>query len=93
MPNPARMPPTLLRFSFFENIKRNTPITARTGAKEDGFKRFIIKLSPLIPVSERIQAVAVVPTLAPMITPIALESSIMPEFTKPTAITVTAEDD
>ena len=39
------------------------------------------------------QPVAVVPMLAPMIMPIAFDSFIMPELTKPTTMTVDAEED
>ena len=45
------------------------------------------------PVRLKIQEVMVVPIFAPMIMPIACESFIMPEFTKPTTMTVVAEDD
>ena len=48
---------------------------------------------PSIPARTRIQPVAVVPILAPMIMPTALASFIIPEFTKPTTITVVAEED
>ncbi len=68
------------------------PIKARIGVKEDGFKSFIKKLSPLIPLSESIHAVIVVPTLAPIITFIACFKFIIPELTKPTTITVVAEE-
>ena len=46
-----------------------------------------------MPVSERIQLVIVVPMFAPMITPTAWESFMMPELTKPTTMTVVAEED
>ena len=41
----------------------------------------------------RIQAVRVVPILEPMMTPTVCPSSITPEFTSPTSITVMAEED
>ena len=41
----------------------------------------------------RIQPVAVVPMLAPMMMAMAWGSCMMPEFTKPTTITVVAEED
>lgn len=50
-------------------------------------------LSPCIPVSDNSHDVIVVPILAPIITPIACDSLIIPEFTKPTTITVVADDD
>ena len=46
-----------------------------------------------MPDRERIQAVRVVPTLEPMMTPTVCPSSIMPEFTRPTSITVMALED
>ena len=53
----------------------------------------MIKLSLCIPVRLKIQEVIVVPILAPMITPTACDNFMIPEFTKPTTITVVAEDD
>ena len=41
----------------------------------------------------RIHAVIVVPTLAPIIIPIACDSFMIPEFTKPTTMTVVADED
>ena len=46
-----------------------------------------------MPVSDKSHAVTVVPMFAPIIIPIAWCSDIMLEFTKPTAMTVTALDD
>ena len=46
-----------------------------------------------IPASTRIQPVAVVPMLAPIMIPMALASFIIPELTKPTTMTVVADDD
>ena len=46
-----------------------------------------------MPVSDRIQLVMVVPILAPMMTPAACDRRMMPELTKPTTITVVAEED
>ena len=50
------------------------------------------KLSPSIPERLRSQAVAVVPIFAPMMTGIACLSDIIPEFTKPTSMTVVADE-
>ena len=82
-----------LCFSFLLVIKIATPAMASTGEKEDGFKSCKKKLEPSTPVRLRNHAVIVVPTLAPKITPTAWESFIIPEFTKPTTITVVAEED
>ena len=46
-----------------------------------------------MPVRDKIQAVSVVPTLEPMRTPMVWPSSMTPEFTNPTSITVTADED
>ena len=80
-------------FWLLQNIINIIPITANIGEKLVGLSIFSKKLSPLIPVKLNIHAVMVVPTLAPIITPIALESFMIPEFTKPTTITVVADDD
>ena len=55
-----------------------------------GFSIWMAKESPSRPESESSQPVTVVPMLAPMMTPMAWCSSIRPELTKPTAITVVA---
>ena len=54
---------------------------------------FTKKLSLWMPVRLRIHAVTVVPTFAPIMTWIAWRRVISPEFTKPTTITVVADDD
>ena len=69
------------------------PASASTGVKEEGFRSRTARLSPLMPLRLKSQAVTVVPMLAPMITPMACRSAMRPEFTKPTTITVVAEDD
>lgn len=69
------------------------PINASIGEKLVGFNILISILSPSMPVRLKIQEVIVVPTLAPIITPMARESFIMPELTKPTTITVVADED
>ena len=77
----------------FVSIIIKIPINAKIGANEDGFKSCIKKFSLSIPVRLKIQEVIVVPTLAPMIIPTAWDNFIIPELTKPTTITVVAEDD
>ena len=91
--NPTRMVPMLFFLSFLENKRSTAPIRASTGEKELGFKSSIKRLVPSIPVRLKIQEVAVVPILAPMMIPTAWLSFMMPEFTNPTTITVVAEDD
>ena len=67
-------------------------MTARIGEKEEGLNSWTMP-SPSRPASEMIQAVTVVPTLAPMMMPTAWVSFITPELTKPTTITVVADED
>ena len=74
-------------------ITRIIPIAARMGEKEEGFNIARNKLLPLIPVKDKIQDVMVVPILAPIMTPTACTKCISPELTKPTTITVVADDD
>ncbi len=90
--NPRKIVPVSFFFLVFPNISMAVPTRARTGVKDVGFKSCINRLSLEIPPRLRIQAVTVVPTLAPMITWIACPSVISPEFTKPTTITVVAEE-
>ena len=46
-----------------------------------------------MPVRDSSHAVRVVPILEPMMTPMVCPSSITPEFTRPTSMTVMAEED
>ena len=68
------------------------PIRASTGVKELGLRRETKRLPLSMPARLSIQAVTVVPMLAPMMTFIACFRLISPEFTKPTTITVVAEE-
>ena len=68
------------------------PITARIGVKEVGLRRRIRTLEPSMSPRLKSHAVTVVPTFAPIITLIDWRSVISPEFTKPTTITVVAEE-
>ena len=58
-----------------------------------GFRSLTRKEELSMPVRLRIQDVIVVPTLAPIMTPTACSNLIMPELTKPTTITVVADED
>ena len=80
-------------FSLLDIIWIPTPIIAKIGENDVGFNNSKIKPAPLISAKLKIHAVIVVPTLAPRITPTALDKLIIPELTKPTTITVVAEDD
>ena len=68
------------------------PTSARTGVNDDGFKRLTHTFSLLMPDNDKIQLVTVVPTFAPIITLIAWRRFISPELTKPTTITVVADE-
>ena len=72
---------------------RTTPIRASRGEKFSGLSMLTSTFSLSIPVRERIHAVMVVPMLEPMITPMVWPISMTPEFTRPTSITVMAEED
>ena len=90
---PTKIAPTSFFFWLFVNMIRTTPISARIGENDVGLKSWIIKLSLWIPVRLKIHEVTVVPILAPMMIPTTWDSFMIPEFTKPTTITVVAEDD
>ena len=87
---PSRMVPIFLDFSDFTNIYRMIPMVPSSGARVEGFRTCTMKLSPSRPLKERIHAVT---TLLPMMTPTACSKVIMPELTKPTTMTVVAEED
>ena len=99
MPNistakPTRMEPMFFFLSFSPAVMvSTTPTAARTGEKELGFRSFKNRLLPSMPVRDSSQEVTVVPMLAPMMMPTAWVRFIMPEFTKPTTMTVVAEED
>ena len=70
------------------------PMKASTGENVSGFNN--LKKNPAlscIAVKLSIQAVIVVPKLAPIITVTVLDNVIIPEFTSPMSITVTADED
>ena len=85
-------PMSLVRLCFAVMIII-TPISAIIGEKDSGFSIRRKTLSPSIPDKLRIQAVSVVPTFEPIRTPMVWLSSMIPEFTSPTSITVNAEED
>ena len=68
------------------------PIKASAGAKDSGFSSRSSNWSPLTPIRLISQAVTVVPIFDPMMTPTVLAIRIRPELTRPTSITVTAEE-
>ena len=91
--NPAIMTPASFFFSLLAPIIMITPISATIGEKFSGFKREINMLSLWIPERLKIHAVRVVPMFEPMITPTVCPSSMIPEFTRPTSMTVSADED
>ena len=68
------------------------PTSASTGVKDVGFSSSSQTVPPSMPARLSSQAVTVVPTLAPMMTLMACRSVISPELTKPTTITVVADE-
>ena len=97
MPNmsvakPSRMTPVSFFLLSLENMKKMMPMSASTGVKELGFRSLIHILLPSMPPRLRSHAVTVVPTFAPMMTLMAWRSVIRPELTKPTTMTVVAEE-
>ena len=89
MAKPSRILP-MPRLRSLPIIYSQIPMKPRMGLQALGLSIWVRKLSPSRPDSESSQPVTVVPTLAPMMTPMAWCSSIRPELTKPTAITVVA---
>ena len=69
-----------------------TPIIATTGAKFSGLSRSSTP-PPSTPERLRIQFVTVVPRLEPMIKLMVCGNCIRPELTRPTSMTVIAEED
>ncbi len=90
---PIHTEPTSFFLLLLQNMMRMMPISAMTGEKFSGFKSWTKTLSLVMPDRLRIHAVTVVPMLEPMITPTDWPSSMMPEFTRPTSMTVMAEED
>ena len=90
---PSSTMPAPFRLSFRPAMYRRMPMTPSRGARVVGLKICTRKLSPSRLARERIHAVTVVPTLAPMMMPMACRSTMIPELTKPTTITVVAEED
>ena len=93
MEKPIITRPTSRRRCFLEPIISRMPASASRGEKFLGFRKLTKKLSLSMPVRDSSHAVSVVPMLDPMMTPMVCPSSITPEFTRPTSITVMAEED
>ena len=91
-PKPSRMLPTFLVFLEAANINSAMPITAAMGASEVGLSSRIRILVSCKSPRRMIWEVIVVPMLAPMITPTACRSLRIPALTRPTTMTVVAEE-
>jgi hypothetical protein len=93
--NPNKKVPTDFLLDRFprEVINIITPINANIGEKDSGFKSLKKKFVLWIPDKLNIHAVSVVPTLEPIITYTVCPKPKIPELTRPTNITVSAEDD
>ena len=92
MAKPSRPLPSSFLLVFLASMIRMIPINARSGEKDSGFSILTKTLSLDTPIKLMIQAVTVVPILDPMMTPTVLPIFISPEFTRPTSMTVTAEE-
>ena len=91
---PTSIVPISFFFCFLDAMISKMPISANISEKHLGSKSLRNMLSLLsIPDRDRIHAVSVVPISEPNITPIVCPRSMIPELTKPTSITVIAEDD
>ena len=93
MAKPMRISPTWLCSCFLENIRRMTPMTATTPVRVEVEKRETQPEPPSRADRQMIQPVTEVPMMAPMMTPMAWRTFIMPELTKPTHMTEVAEED
>ena len=90
---PTKTDPISLSRFFFVNMNITIPKKAITREKYSGFNILTKVFSELMPISDSTHAVSVVPMFEPKSTPIVCESSISPEFTRPTSITVVADED
>ena len=90
--NPIRMSPACWMLFFLPTIRIRMPATAVMALRDSVLSSFSAADAPSPPTPERqiTQPVMLVPMTAPMITAIAWRSRIMPEFTKPTTITLVA---
>ena len=93
-------PRNIAPISFFlprlENRFIKMPIIASIGIHVDGLRKVSIAEAPSpasMPESETIHAVSAAPRFEPIITPTDCRSDIVPELTKPTTMTVVADDD
>ena len=92
MAKPTKMVPRVFFLSFLDSMIKPIPMKARMGEKLMGLSICSQKLELSMPVSEVSQAVRVVPMLEPNTTWTVWAKDMMPELTRPTSITVTAEE-
>ena len=90
---PSRISPTCRLDALLLNIRRIMPITATTPVSTSVLSSCTTPLPPSSEDRHRIHPVTLVPTMAPIMTPMACRTFIIPEFTKPTTITEVAEED
>ena len=82
----------VISFFFFENNTINAPTVRSIAANDDGLRSCKITLSEARSPSRSICAVTVLPTLDPNTTGSACDSFMIPAFTKPLTIMVTAAE-
>ena len=94
IPKPVKISAISRVRRFFAIIIMITPTSTMIYARFFGLSRSMNRLPlPSPPDRRRICAVIVVPILAPRITPTDCLSVMIPAFTKPTTITVVADED
>ena len=93
MAKPTHTEPMSFFLLLLVNMMRMMPMSATMGEKLSGFKSCTKTLSLVMPERLKIHAVTVVPMFEPMMTPMVCPSSMMPELTRPTSMTVIAEED
>ena len=91
-PKPRSIWPTSRSRSPLASIKSRMPAMAMAGARVEG-EMSRSKKPPSPPLRRRIWPVMVVPMLAPIMTPMAWRSFITRALTRPTTMTVAAEED
>ena len=89
---PSSISPVSFRLLFLDTIKKMIPNSARIGVNDDGFNSLTKTLLLSIPARLKIHAVTVVPIFAPIMTLMDCFRVINPELTKPTTMTVVADE-
>ena len=92
-PKPIMIWPMLRFFGAFRNTYKIAPMNATIGAKLLGLHSSSSRLPPEMSDKRISWPVTVVPMFAPMMTPMACDSCMMPEFTRPMTMTVVPADD